>query len=278
VTVAIQQQEKWMADYYSRTGLLWRQSFLSGIPRPPPILFSYPTDYIGQVHLVTSQNAYWTCSDTSSNHTCQNGGPLSFELEVASLTPRVIVIPNFLSTFEADAIIEMSKNQVKGSTVGDIEQAREDTTRTSRNTWIPRSKSPLTETLFRRAADVLNVDEALLHTKSNVEDIQVVHYVNGQKYDSHHDWGVSGYHESRYITMLMYLTDQADPDAGGETSFPKAGSGGGIKVAPVKGDAVLFYNLLEDGNGDDLSLHAALPVWRGEKWLANFWVWDPKRK
>jgi prolyl 4-hydroxylase len=30
-------------------------------------------------------------------------------------------------------------------------------------------------------------------------------------------------------------------------------------------------------SGDDLSLHAALPVTRGEKWLANFWIWDPKR-
>ena len=46
---------------------------------------------------------------------------------------------------------------------------------------------------------------------------------------------------------------------------------------PKKGNAVLFYNLLEDGNGDDLALHAALPAIEGEKWLANFWVWDPKR-
>ena len=51
----------------------------------------------------------------------------------------------------------------------------------------------------------------------------------------------------------------------------------GFKVAPKKGTAVLFYNLLEDGNGDDLALHAALPVHHGEKWLANFWVWDPHR-
>jgi prolyl 4-hydroxylase len=260
-----------MADYYSRTGVLWRQSFISGIPRPAPILYMYPTDFIGQTHQVISHNGYWTCSAASN---CQSSQPLSLDLEVVYLTPKVIAIPKFLSAFEADAIVNMSKSQVKASTVGDTDQAREDSTRTSRNTWISRNKSPLTETLFRRAADVLNVDQSLLHTNSNVEDIQVVHYVNGQKYDSHHDWGVSGYHESRYITMLMYLTDQADPDAGGETSFPKAGSGGGIKVVPVKGDAVLFYNLLEDGNGDDLSLHAALPVWRGEKWLANFWVWD----
>ena len=37
----------------------------------------------------------------------------------------------------------------------------------------------------------------------------------------------------------------------------------GIKIVPKKGNAVLFYNLLDDGNGDDLSLHAALPVKEG---------------
>ena len=36
---------------------------------------------------------------------------------------------------------------------------------------------------------------------------------------------------------------------------------------------MLFYNLLEDGNGDDLSLHASLPTVQGEKWLCNFWIW-----
>ena len=90
--------------------------------------------------------------------------------------------------------------------------------------------------------------------------------------DSHHDWGVNGYAESRFITLLLYLTDQESPHAGGETSFPKGVGGRGFKVHPGKGSAVLFYNLLEDGNADDLSLHASLPVRVGEKWLANFWV------
>jgi Rps23 Pro-64 3,4-dihydroxylase Tpa1-like proline 4-hydroxylase len=58
----------------------------------------------------------------------------------------------------------------------------------------------------------------------------VVHYVNGQKYDSHHDWGVSGYPESRLITLLLYLTDMDGPDAGGETAFPKGAGGMGFKV------------------------------------------------
>ena len=42
----------------------------------------------------------------------------------------------------------------------------------------------------------------------------------------------------------------------------------------VLGAAALFYNILPDGNADVRSLHAALPVHRGEKWLANFWIRD----
>lgn len=113
---------------------------------------------------------------------------------------------------------------------------------------------------------------------------KVVYYQEGQKYNAHHDWGVNGYAESRLLTLLLYLNDQVDLTAGGETSFPKAelpiyGPANDetalspFKIHPGKGNAVLFYNLLEDGNGDDLALHAALPVRKGEKWLANFWVW-----
>ena len=123
---------------------------------------------------------------------------------------------------------------------------------------------------------MLAVDEKLLHSEKNAELMQVVKYNNGQHYDSHHDWGVSSYPESRYITLLLYLTTPVGEHSGGETSFPKGANGLGFKVVPKKGSAVLFYNLLPDGNADDLALHAALPCVEGEKWLANFWVWDSK--
>ena len=45
-------------------------------------------------------------------------------------------------------------------------------------------------------------------------------------------------------------------------------------MEPKKGTALLFYNMLPDGNADALSVHAALPTRVGEKWLANLWVWD----
>lgn len=202
------------------------------------------------------------------------------ELSVTSLAPRAFLIPKFLSDYETDEIIRLARPQIHDSMVGDIEGGgvRTSDTRTSRNAWVGRGSSVVTETLYVRAAHLLHLDEKLLQTSTNAEDMQVVHYVNGQRYDSHHDWGVSGHPESRFITLLLYLTDMADEDAGGETAFPKGANGLGFKVSPRKGSAVLFYNLLEDGNGDDLALHAALPVYRGEKWLANFWVWDPIRR
>jgi len=222
-----------------------------------------------------------------SNHSdmsmaaCQSEELLPLEIEVISLEPRAFVIENFLSHFEADQIVRMSKDKLKESTVGngDAGGARTDGTRTSKNTWLGRDTNSITESLFLRAADVLQIDQNILRNTANAEDMQVVNYVDGQKYDSHHDWGVSGYPESRFITLLLYLTDQPSKTSGGETAFPKAAGGGGMKVHPGKGNAVLFYNLLEDGNGDDLALHAALPVKDGhEKWLANYWVWDAKRR
>lgn len=218
------------------------------------------------------------CDDRGSDQ-CLSSNPIDLQLEVVSLAPKAFIVERFLSDFECEHIKQHAKAGMYSSSVGDTATgAFASSTRTSKNSWLPRSHSHVTDTLFRRAADLLQVPEATLHRSSNVEDLQVVHYTRGQKYDSHHDWGVSGYPESRFITLLLYLTDMASSTAGGETSFPKAAGGLGFKVHPGKGNAVLFYNLLEDGNGDDLALHAALPIHRGEKWLANFWVWDPKRK
>ena len=209
-----------------------------------------------------------------------------------SQEPRAFYIENFLSTIEAEHIISICKDKIKQSGVGEPSTGVfSSSTRTSKNTWLRRQYSPLIESVFKRGSDLLQLDDRLLYPERSVvidengdklhhivEDLQVVHYGIGEKYDTHHDWGVSGYPESRYLTLLLYLTDQEDENSGGETSFPKAADGKGIKIVPKKGSAAMFYSLLPDGNGDDLSLHASLPTWKGEKWLANFWVWDHKRK
>jgi len=269
---------EFMAEYLNKTGVNWRGYYGKNGPRGPPILHMWPAERIGQVHRVNSSHGKWSCNGPASR--CQSTEILPLDIEVISRKPRAFVIENFLSDFEVESIISIAGPRIQQSTVGNNDGGgvRKSTTRTSSNTWVSRKTSSVIETLYLRAADVLQVEEALLNPTANAEDMQVVHYDVGQKYDAHHDWGVNGYAESRFITLLLYLNDQKHPNAGGETSFPKAAGGRGIKVHPGKGSAVLFYNLLADGNSDDLALHEATPLRDGEKWLSNFWVWDPKRK
>ena len=72
---------------------------------------------------------------------------------------------------------------------------------------------------------------------------------------------------------LFFLT------GGGGTSFPKARmlGGAGTQVDARKGALCFFYDLLEDGNTDVLSLHSGMPVLEGEKWVAPLWIWEPSR-
>jgi prolyl 4-hydroxylase len=100
-----------------------------------------------------------------------------------------------------------------------------------------------------------------------------------QEYTGHHDFGFSRIDDenqgARFATLLLYLNSGVK---GGATSFPRwanAETFHELRVEPEAGKAVLFYSQLPDGNLDDLSHHAAMPVLEGEKWLINLWTWSP---
>ena len=263
--------------------------WLAHYPRPPPIHHLWPADYIGQKHTVTTKATHWTCIPESAVHSaaaeseCHSssvrGEEQSFNLEVLSREPRAFVIRNTLSAAECDLIVSLAKPKVKRSRAGQ-DGGLETSTRTSKNTWLGRSGHYILDTIYRRAADIVNISESLFTPGKRgniVEEMQVVYYEVGEEYTPHHDFGADGRPEQRFITLLFYLNDQIDDESGGETNFPKADNGNGLAVHPGKGSSIMFYSLLPDGNADDKSLHAALPVKKGVKWLANFWVWDPHR-
>ncbi len=70
---------------------------------------------------------------------------------------------------------------------------------------------------------------------------------------------------NRAHTICVYLNQ---PEAGGEIQFPAAG----FNVKTQTARAVIFDNLQADGSPDLDSQHSALPVKRGEKWLATLWL------
>lgn len=254
-------------DYLIASKRIW----LAHFPRRFPVHFMHEANHIGQTH--------------------QMG---EFNLQVVSVTPRVLIIDNFLSPEECQSIIQTSQTQgLEHSTLhsgATAKQTRDLSTRSSSNTWLPRDTNALTEKIYQQAARVMGLDPELFqkfhdsspHHHSIAESLQVVRYKRGgEEYQPHHDFIYPSinnrYQPTRFATLLMYLNTVPEGQ-GGETRFPRAVNNynaEGLEIQPKVGRAVLFYNLLEDGNVDDLSQHGSNPTRDHEKWLANLWVWDP---
>ncbi|WP_377004197.1 2OG-Fe(II) oxygenase [Coralloluteibacterium thermophilus] len=104
------------------------------------------------------------------------------------------------------------------------------------------------------------------------EPLALLRYGPGQEYRPHRDYlppsrvrpvpeGGAG---QRDRTVIAYL---ATPEAGGETAFPDLA----LRVPARRGDLLRFDNLDAAGRPAPRSLHAGLPVARGEKWICTLW-------
>jgi prolyl 4-hydroxylase len=261
---------KFAGEYYEEHGIPW----LSKYPRNPPVLNIWPADRLGQSHHVFSSHGFFTCDpEKSGSKNCQLDAKVPLKIECVSTSPKVFVIENLMSEFEATWIKAAGEKVIHRSTVGTGDSAYTSKTRTSEHGWLTRSQSKVLDGIFARFADALGIEDARLHHNKNAENLQVVRYLDGQEYTPHHDFGYTGKAEQRFLTLLLYIDI---PEEGGGTSFPKAHGGRGLKIKPPRGSGVLFYSMKRDGNSDDFSLHSGMRVLRGNKWICNLWVWDPK--
>ncbi|KAK4798784.1 hypothetical protein SAY86_031110 [Trapa natans] len=203
-----------------------------------------------------------------------------------SWKPRAFVYEGFLTDLECDHLVSLAKSELKRSAVADNVSGKSKLSevRTSSGMFIPKGKDPI----------VAGIEEKIstwtFLPKENGEDIQVLRYEHGQKYDPHYDYFADKVNIARgghrMATVLMYLTDVGK---GGETVFPNAEephrrrasstdedlsdcAKKGVAVKPRKGDALLFFSLHPDAIPDPESLHAGCPVIDGEKWSATKWI------
>lgn len=194
-----------------------------------------------------------------------------YDIEVLSMSPRVVVFHNFLSSDECEHLIKQATPHLKRSMVvnPNAEGSKIDEARTSEGMFFPsRGCDPVVANIEERIANLT------MMPIENGESIQVLHYLPGAEYKPHYDYfdpqtvgGAACFNRGgqRLATFIMYLHDTEE---GGETIFPKAK----VSVKPIKGNAVLFYNCLPSGKEDNLTLHGGSPVVKGEKWIATKWI------
>ena len=195
-------------------------------------------------------------------------------IEIKSIDPLLLIIHNFLEEDLCDKIINttIQKGNLQRSTLNSDQST--DDLRTSETTWLQEQdcEIPL-RTLAHRVSKLSN------QPPTNMENLQVVRYLPGQKFDVHTDH-LNEFNDldcrGRLATCLIYLNGDF---SGGETSFPHFN----VAVTPRKGSAVFFWNTVEKpGHGDydpymflnvdERMRHAGLPVLDGVKWVCNRWI------
>ena len=192
-----------------------------------------------------------------------DGRTIHVALSVES--PALRVLNDLLSHDECDALIEEAKPRLQRAMTVDISGKHQvDARRTSEGMFFGIGESPLIERIEKRIATLLSIPV------DHGEGLQVLHYLPGQQYEPHHDWfdpeqpgfaAITAKGGQRIASLVMYLNT---PEAGGGTAFPEIG----LTVTAWRGSAVYFaYD-----TGDTASLHAGLPVSKGEKWIATKWL------
>ena len=187
------------------------------------------------------------------------------DIGLAVARPALRVLQGLLAADECDELIALAQPRLaRALTVDEAGGQQVDHRRTSSGMFFQLGELPLIKRIEQRLAQLLGVPA------EHGEGLQVLHYLPGQAYEPHFDWfdpeqpgfeAITRRGGQRIASVVIYLNT---PEQGGGTDFPTLG----LTVTALRGSAVYFaYD-----TGDQSSLHAGLPVARGEKWIATKWL------
>ena len=176
---------------------------------------------------------------------------------------------NIFTEYECNHIIKIAKPLLTDSLVAGNTKGYTSPGRVSSNCWIPHNETPIIKNICDKICYMT------CNSLENAEKMQVIYYPEGGKYNPHYDaWSHDNSEKQkrnmkfggqRLITALVYLNDVEE---GGETHFPNKN----IKIKAQQGCMVVFKSCIGNSHiRDNNSLHAGMPVLKGEKWAFNLW-------
>ena len=191
--------------------------------------------------------------------------------------PWVIQMENFLTPAECNRLIALghhlgfkrSKDIGKKKADGSFDSFIS-THRTSTTAWCTAEsicrEDPVVKGVAARVENLVGIPT------NNSENMQLLKYEVGQKYETHSDYSdahIGRPQGVRILTVFLYLNDEGL--MGGGTNFPFVQN---MTVFPKGGTAVIWPSVLNDRPGviDERTKHQALPVEKGVKYGANLWI------
>ena len=196
--------------------------------------------------------------------------PKSVVRKTVSNTPIVDLLQNFLTAEDADNVIAIAAGRFKPSTTLTNNANIRSNDRTSSSVFLNSSNDAANQLLIKikkMAAAAAGVAQTYM------EPLQVVKYEQGEYYREHYDYldadsGEVKEFGQRTLTILVYLNTLEDSQGGG-TRFHVLEH----TVKPVKGNALLWHNVLAIGQTDPRTLHSGEPILQPGvvKYAMNIW-------
>jgi predicted 2-oxoglutarate/Fe(II)-dependent dioxygenase YbiX len=185
--------------------------------------------------------------------------------------PRIRAVERFVPTAVCEWLLARGAGRYQRSMMFDGQKSNFLATRTCSDFKVDIVDADLVLQIVReRVAAITTLPTAAF------EPPQIFHYALGEEIKAHYDalrlgdqaYGRDGaYKGDRIATFLLYLNDDYD---GGELVFPHVG----VRHRGKTGDGVYFAHIDATGVPDRLSLHAALPITRNEKFILSQWIHD----
>lgn len=177
---------------------------------------------------------------------------------------EIFAVSDFLSSGECTHLIATIDHAARPSEL--FEEVYREAYRTSYSGDVDPDDS-FVRMIERRLSDLLGIEP------SWGERMQGQRYHPGQEFKEHCDWfdTATGYWRreierggQRSWTAMAYLNDVED---GGITEFPRLG----VRITPERGLLLVWNNATPDGRPNTETLHAALPVVKGVKYIVTKW-------
>ncbi|XP_078322440.1 prolyl 4-hydroxylase subunit alpha-1-like [Crassostrea virginica] len=196
--------------------------------------------------------------------------------EVLHQDPMIALYHDVISDEEIKMVLQHSIKDMARSDLTSTKKGKEEDVLTT--SWLTELQTKSLLPLTRRIETITGLSTTVSKLYSDSENYEINNFGVGGMLKPHYDYlniSLGEYVRNversirqsgdRVATWMFYLSNV---EAGGATVFPEAK----VRVQPVKGSALFWYNIKKNSEKDTRTLNADCPVLIGSKFVCRKWI------